>query len=449
MRVLWFGDFAPTGFGTVTRNIGRRLVALGLDVRFVSQNDTHDPLPDWLVPRAVMLNSLRSDEPFNRLFDGSSTALLYDGQAYAGWKPDAAVLLGDFAASRIIAGQFLDSFRSVPSYHYCPIEGVDLPPAWKEMWDVLSPIAMSEFGADQIEKVTGTRPPMIYHGVDPTEFYPISEDHPITIEPSDSAAQPLVLRTKLDCKKAWMAYFQIIRAPMVWMLRTDSHWPRKRYNEMILSLASVLRDRHDAALVIHTRAYGPGGYLPDTLSKIPDLKPWRVKIPGMPDDAQPAVYGFEGRDSPSYLVTNTMGLTLPVLCSLYNAADMYLSNSAEGFGLTIAEGMACGLPVIGLKYSSVPEVIGDAGITVPTSTLLHNEYDHYWASANQKKYAMEVERMIKNPEQRRMLGERGPERVARLFDWDHKAEQFRAILEAPVQETAWQPSLQLSRSATT
>ena len=37
-RILFFGDLAPTGFGTVTTDLGSALLALGEDVRFVSQN---------------------------------------------------------------------------------------------------------------------------------------------------------------------------------------------------------------------------------------------------------------------------------------------------------------------------------------------------------------------------------------------------------------------------
>ena len=38
-RVLFLGDLAGTGFGTVTRDLGRELLARGLDVRFMSLNE--------------------------------------------------------------------------------------------------------------------------------------------------------------------------------------------------------------------------------------------------------------------------------------------------------------------------------------------------------------------------------------------------------------------------
>jgi glycosyltransferase involved in cell wall biosynthesis len=47
---------------------------------------------------------------------------------------------------------------------------------------------------------------------------------------------------------------------------------------------------------------------------------------------------------------------------LYGAADVMASPSTyEGFGLTFLEAMACGCPVVGVRTTSVPEVVGDGG----------------------------------------------------------------------------------------
>jgi len=81
---------------------------------------------------------------------------------------------------------------------------------------------------------------------------------------------------------------------------------------------------------------------------------------------------------------------------------MYLSQY-EGFGLPPLEAMACGTPVICSNNSSLPEVVGNAGI------LIHAD-DVTSAAASLKDIATQ-------PELRLKLSERGLER-AKLFTWE-------------------------------
>jgi len=69
------------------------------------------------------------------------------------------------------------------------------------------------------------------------------------------------------------------------------------------------------------------------------------------------------------------------LAAIYSGAQMFVYPSFyEGFGLPPLEAMQCGVPVITSNTSSLPEVVGDAGIMVaPTDTdaLCQAMYDIY------------------------------------------------------------------------
>lgn len=54
---------------------------------------------------------------------------------------------------------------------------------------------------------------------------------------------------------------------------------------------------------------------------------------------------------------------LPIV---YNLASLFVYPTRyEGFGLPVLEAMACGTPIVSSAVSSLPEIVGDAGILVP------------------------------------------------------------------------------------
>lgn len=95
------------------------------------------------------------------------------------------------------------------------------------------------------------------------------------------------------------------------------------------------------------------------------------------------------------------------------AVALVLPSLLEGFGLPPLEAMACGTPVIASSTSSIPEVVGDAGI-------LLDPYDtDAWADA--------MRRMISDEKLRAGMSARGLER-ARLFSWEKTAESVLQVL---------------------
>jgi glycosyltransferase involved in cell wall biosynthesis len=422
-RILFIGDLAATGFGTVTTDLGRALIERGEDVRFLSQN-AFDLLPEPFNSRTVDVTTFTvaregvtdiHTEAIKGLFRGSSTAFLTDGHPWGEWKPEAIIILGDFATARVIMEPLLEELKAAQTVlHYVPIEGVGLPPRWAETWKIARPVAMCEFGANEIEKVTGEKPPVAYHGVDAVTFRPVSKKRPMILSSPDQ--KPNFLASRDECKQAWVGYLaeqnDLTRVPKNWLLRTDRHMPRKNYPALIRSLAPVLSRHPDWALVLHCQPWDQGGDLYDARSKLPPLIQKQL------------------------LLTNTTGLSRDLLVTLYNAADIYVSNSAEGFGLTIAEALSCGVPAVGVRYSAVPEVIGPAGITVAEGGLIDNAYDHFWWHADEAAFAKATEYLMTHQMRREELGRRGPVHIARNFRWDAAAAVFADLVSNKVEVAA-------------
>ncbi len=408
-RVLFVGDLASTGFGSVTTDLGRALLDRGLDVRFLSQNDLRGPLPEPFASRTADIAFYEYQQAtagvtgirslLGDIVDGIPGHRLANGEPFGDWRPDAVLLLGDYVAARLLWTRFREPLSKVPSYHYVPIEGVDLPPLWAELWRWVKPVAMSVFGQDEIEKVTGVRPPLAYHGVDEEVFFPVGAGRELVVPLTpDEHAETVAIRTKEAAKR-----FFGFDPSLTIALRTDRLMPRKRYPSLLRAMAPLLEEREDLRLVIHCAAFDQGGFLPDEISKLGPVAQSRI------------------------VVTDRPGLPRSVLAALYNAADLYLSTSAEGFGLTIAEAIASGVPAVGLRYSAVPEVIGPAGTTVEVGCLYDNEYNHKWAAPDEDAYTDAVRYLLEHPTRRRELGALGPRHVRSSFRWSEAARIFEEL----------------------
>lgn len=93
---------------------------------------------------------------------------------------------------------------------------------------------------------------------------------------------------------------------------------------------------------------------------------------------------------------------------LYQGAAGYVTPSSyEGFGLTPLEAMACGVPVIAADRTSLPEVVGDAGLLVEPEV---------------EAVATAVTRLVNDVDLRDELARRGLARAGG-FTWDRTADQ--------------------------
>lgn len=101
--------------------------------------------------------------------------------------------------------------------------------------------------------------------------------------------------------------------------------------------------------------------------------------------------------------------------ALYSAAELFTYPSHyEGFGMPPLEAMACGTPVLASHASSLPEVVGDAGLLVDPHDLT--------AMTNG------IRAMMADARLREDFRSAGPERAKR-FTWEKSAERLERTLK--------------------
>jgi len=106
------------------------------------------------------------------------------------------------------------------------------------------------------------------------------------------------------------------------------------------------------------------------------------------------------------------------LPALYSGADAFIYPSLyEGFGLPPLEAMACGTPVITSNISSLPEVVGDAGMLV----------DPY----NVDEIAQAIYRVISDNKLCEDMKRKGLKR-AQVFSWGKSARKMLNVIESTV-----------------
>ncbi|HVU69004.1 MAG TPA: glycosyltransferase family 1 protein [Ktedonobacteraceae bacterium] len=104
------------------------------------------------------------------------------------------------------------------------------------------------------------------------------------------------------------------------------------------------------------------------------------------------------------------------LAILYNLADVFAFPSFfEGFGVPPLEAMACGAPVITSNTSSLPEVVGEAALTVDPHNI--------------DELAQAITRLLGDEKLREELRQKGFER-AQIYTWPKAAQKMLDVYQS-------------------
>jgi glycosyltransferase involved in cell wall biosynthesis len=107
------------------------------------------------------------------------------------------------------------------------------------------------------------------------------------------------------------------------------------------------------------------------------------------------------------------GAQLP---EIYNLCDMLLfPTRLEGFGLSVAEGMACARPVVSTKCSALPELVDDGATGLLCTT------------DNVDEFAKKIRWLRKHPEERAAMGAAARQRIVEHFSLQRMTNSYLAL----------------------
>ena len=388
-KILWWSNspWAPTGYGVGTKGVVYPLNE-HYNVRALSYYG--------LEGAALGFNNLIC---YPRLFDpyGIDAAKLI----HRYWKPDIMITLFDIwiGDSPLLSGERNWFTKINPLWvAYFPVDHDPIPPPIiNQARQAYRCVAMSQFGRRQLE-MEGISTEYIPHGVD-TEVFRPSEDKVLDSKELFKLSETL----QPNKKEPWPEGSFIIGK-----VATNKDTLRKGFDRDFAALQIFLDQNPDACrdtrMHLHTLKNFPGAYPLGHLAEINKVSEYiRVTNPF-------SIY---------------CGMVSADLAKMYGAFDVLLNASqAEGFGIPIIEAAACGVPSIGTRFTSMPELIEGHGWLVNTlknaggfdshkTTILMSK----WAIPDEFEIAEALEDAYNNPDKVRRYGEKARE-FSLNYDWE-------------------------------
>ena len=369
-RILMLGDspYVRTGFGVVNeiahehlKGLGHTLITIGGQDGTAREIDGHVFIPRDDKNPADIMGWTQVPKAIEIGFD-------------------AVHIIAD-AAMTCLWGAYKD-IRDKPLFAYTPIEGAPLNGQWVKAfqenpnWHI---VTASNYGVAELARV-GVKSRMAYHGVSP-DFYQYSKED----------------RDKWRKRLGWENKFVV--------MNVAQNVRRKQWPRLFEAIKIAKRQHPNIILYAHTVPFNNYWLEGHNLAEI-------AENIGIWDEIF-----FPPKHTKHNAATDLHGEEYPGLVDMYNLADCFvLPSQVEGFGLPLAEAMACGLPVATTNYAAQAEVVGDAGILIPVHDWEWNKSSARYANVSPKDIANAIHRFASSSYIEGWK-KKSLER-AKLFTWD-------------------------------
>lgn len=378
-------DGVATGYGRISMEVNTRLVKRGYNVYAASlpydglmpPNYEGAPLPYWVAS-----------------LNGKNWVEAVMGVTHA-YQPDVIICCQDMPYAEALRNAPLDWSR----YGFIVITPVDGAPVFPRWIDLLKQadgtLSISEFGV-KTHRMAGVASELCRPGVDGNKFFKLPDD------------QRAELRARLGI------------APGAFVLGSMCmNQGRKAIYHMVKGFFAFAADKPDARYLMDMEAVSPAG--------------WDI----------PALCQNFGWDVSKLIFrADCLRAGLVELRERYNVLDAHVVLAhREGYGLPLAEAMACGVVSMALDYCSGREICGDGrGVLIKpldytNASTWGNALDYH---PDVNDFAAQLERLYAHPHERAAIAERGMA-WARLTTWDAAADNVQMVIERVMAKRAALP----------
>jgi len=370
LKILWVGDAVITsGFSVVTHNICN-LLSKKCDLEVFGVGYDH---------------RIKNEYPYH-IYAGLNGLDIYSceyaAEVIRKSEPDVIIIFNDDA----VVANYLSLLSNCPS-RVIPMFPVNMLPVSKErmlgfsnaIYGVTDILTYTEFAKKEILKINpNLKVHSVYHGVDKSNFFHV-----------DDAKMKVGLKNQV----------------VVGTVNTNT--PRKRLDLFLRGFAKFASGKDDARCLIHAASAD---------------ETFKLKV--IAQD-----YGILDKT----ILSNTHK-SFKDINILYNMMDVNVNTSVgEGFGLSLVEGAACGVPVLCPKHGNLVDIWGDNAtyIEIRDHEYLANS-EFIGGLVDVDNYADKLGEFYADRELLSEMGKRAHEhsRTAK-FDWETVADKvFKVISES-------------------
>lgn len=413
IKVLWYSDFlCTTGFGNVAEELIERLMKKTTTVEAKGPNTAGVMnVPQY---NFTVLGINHFGEPYNtpespyyKFKDIPVYPSRGQGRDWLGHQKLVDMLVaGDFDVLFVLQDTFnmvplhdalfdICSKKRIPYIFYFPVDS-DLDAVWVEKGVSTADIAVTytQYGAQEVRKHGGEVEHVIFHGADTSVFYPLSDEE------------------RLDARKR---LFNLGPDDFI-VTNVNRNQPRKDVARTILGWLKLKEKMPHAKLYLHTHAQDPLGA--DLTQFLQSYVPKEYQE----DIMWPQLKGF--------------GFTLDQMREVYAASDVVVSTTrGEGWGFSTTEAMACKVPVVMPRHTSLEEMVGEneeRGRLIECSSefvLPRGDNMRVRPTVDLDDFARQICRVRDEPKTTAAQVEAAYKWVKQECDWDKIAEQWHGIFK--------------------